>query len=155
MMKNLLTNVVAGLGGAIIGAGLTYVLLSNPAEEQPPQENQAQNATVSQEVKRQLHIEKTLEDTLGRVVSISETERPPGHGSTPHSHPGSHNFGYVVEGTYEVQVDDGPVQRLGPGEVFYESPGALHAVSRNGSSTEPVRYLIFKVADPSLPSTVR
>lgn len=154
-MKNLLTHVATGLGGAILGVGLTYASLSNSAEEPPPQETQAQNATASQEVKRKLHIEKTLEDILGRVVSISETERPPGNGSTPHRHPGSHNFGYVVSGTYEVQVDDGPVQRLGPGEVFYESPGQLHAVSRNGSSTEPVRYLIFKIADPSLPSTVR
>jgi len=154
-MNNLLTHVATGLGCAILGAGLTYVSLSNPAEEPAPQANQAQDTTTSQEVKRKLHIEKTLEDVLGRVVSISETERPPGNGSTPHSHPGSHNFGYVIEGTYEVQVDDGPVQRLGPGEVFYETPGALHAVSRNGSSTEPVRYLIFKIADPSLPSTVR
>ena len=120
-MKNLLTYVATGLGGAILGVGLTYASLSNSAEE-PPQENQAQDTAVSQEVKRMLHIEKTLEDVLGRVVSISETERPPGNGSTPHRHPGSHNFGYVVSGTYEVQVDDGPVQRLGPGEVFYESP---------------------------------
>ncbi len=154
-MNNLLTYVVTGLGAALLGAGLTYVSLAMPAEGAPPQANLAQNTATNQATTRELLIEKTLEDVLGRVVSISETERAPGTGSTPHRHPGSHNFGYVLEGIYEVQIDDGPVQRLGPGEIFYEYPGALHAVSRNGSSTEPVRYLVFKVADPSLPSTVR
>ena len=85
---------------------------------------------------------------------VREFERAPGTGGTPHRHPGSHTFGYVLEGTYEVQVDDGPVQRLGPGEVFYEYPGALHAVSRNGSATEAVRYLVFTISDPTLPATV-
>ena len=155
MMNKLLTHVATGLGAAAMGAGLTYVSLATPVEAPQPQANLAQNATASQAPTRALLIKKTLQDVLGRVVTISETERPPGTGSTPHRHPGSHNFGYVLEGTYEVQIDDGPVQRLGPGETFYEYPGALHAVSRNASSTEPVRYLVFKVADPSLPSTVR
>ena len=154
-MNKLLTHVTAGIGGALIGATLIYVSFAQTAGEPPAQENQSQVATASQEVKAKVLIEKTLGDLMGRVVSISETERPPGNGSTPHRHPGSHNFGYVVSGTYEVQIDDGPIQRLGPGEVFYEAPGQLHAVSRNGSSTEPVRDLIFKIADPSLPSTVR
>ena len=154
-MKNLLTHVTTGLGAALLGAGLTYVSLAMPVEVAPPQVNLAQNTATNQASTRELLIERTLEDVLGRVVSISETERAPGTGSTPHRHPGSHNFGYVLEGIYEVQIDDGPVQRLGPGETFYEYPGALHAVSRNGSSTEPVRYLVFKVADPSLPLTVR
>jgi quercetin dioxygenase-like cupin family protein len=99
--------------------------------------------------------ETTMTDVLGRVASVRAFERAPGTGGTPHRHPGSHTFGYVLEGTYEVQVDDGPVQRLGPGEVFYEYPGALHAVSRNGSATQPLRYLVFQVSDPTLPATVQ
>jgi quercetin dioxygenase-like cupin family protein len=95
-----------------------------------------------------------MEDVLGRVVAIREFERAPGTGGTPHRHPGSHTFGYVLEGIYEVQVDDGPLQRLGPGETFYERPGSLHAVSRNGSTTNVVRYLVFTVSDPTLPATV-
>jgi len=102
-----------------------------------------------------LLFETTMEDVLGRVATVRVLERPPGSGGTPHRHPGSHTFGYVLEGTYEVQVDDGPLQRLEPGETFYESPGALHAVSRNGSSTEAVRYLVFTVSDPTLPATVQ
>jgi quercetin dioxygenase-like cupin family protein len=91
---------------------------------------------------------------LGRVVTIRRTERDPGNGSDPHRHPGSHTFGYVLEGTYEVKVDDGPLQKLGPGGTFYEPPGSLHAVSRNGSSTQPVKYLVIQISDPTKPQTV-
>jgi len=49
-------------------------------------------------------------------------ERDAGTGSGPHRHPGSHTFGYVLEGSYEVKVGDGPLQKLGPGGTFYESP---------------------------------
>jgi len=101
-----------------------------------------------------LLFETTMDDVLGRVAMVRAFERPPGTGGTPHRHPGSHTFGYVLEGTYEVQVDDGPLQRLRAGETFYEPPGALHAVSRNGSSTDAVRYLVFTVSDPTLPATV-
>src|SRR6185436_4562162 len=72
----------------------------------------------------------------------------------PHRHPGSHTIGYVLEGTYEVKVGDGPLQKLGPGETFYEPPGALHAVSRNGSSTQAVKYLVIQISDPTKPQTV-
>jgi quercetin dioxygenase-like cupin family protein len=53
-----------------------------------------------------------------------------------------------------VKVGDDPLQKLGPGGVFYEAPGALHAVSRNGSKTEPVKYLVIQVSDPTKPLTV-
>ena len=155
-MRNLRAYLATGLVSALVGAGLTYLSLGRqPAEVPSPHASRVGNTSSNEATKRSVLIEKSLEDVLGRIVTISETERAPGTGSTPHRHPGSHNFGYVLEGIYEVQIDDGPVQRLGPGEVFYEYPGALHAVSRNGSLTEPVRYLVFKVADPTLPSTVR
>ena len=96
----------------------------------------------------------TMEDVLGRTVRLGLTERDPGNASGPHRHPGSHTIGYVLEGTYEVKINDGPLQRLGPGGVFYEQPNALHAVSRNGSATEKVKYLTISISDPSKPQTV-
>jgi len=92
---------------------------------------------------------------LNREMRVRVTERDPGNGSTPHRHPGHHTFGYVLEGTYEVKVGDGPVRKLNAGEAFYEPPGSLHAVSRNPSADKRVRYLIFQVADPTKPATVR
>jgi len=96
----------------------------------------------------------TMNDVQGRVFSVRVLERDPGTGSPAHRHPGSHTVGYILEGAYEVKIDDGPVKKLGPGETFYEAPNALHAVSRNGSKTAPVKYLVIQVSDPTKPATV-
>jgi quercetin dioxygenase-like cupin family protein len=96
----------------------------------------------------------TMNDVLGRVLSVRVLERDAGTGSLPHRHPGSHTVGYILEGSYEVKIGDGPLQKLGPGQVFYEAPNALHAVSRNGSTTEKVRVLVVQVSDPAKPATV-
>jgi len=96
----------------------------------------------------------TMNDVLGRVLSVRVLERDPGTGSGAHRHPGSHTVGYVLDGSYEVKIDDGPVHKLGPGEAFYEAPNALHAVSRNASKTAPVKYLVIQVSDPTKPATV-
>jgi len=97
---------------------------------------------------------RVMDDVLGRRLTVRLTEREPGNGSPAHRHPGSHTIGYILEGTYEVKIDDGPVRTLKPGEVFYEAPNALHAVSRNPSTTQPLKYLVIQVSDPSKPATV-
>ena len=95
-----------------------------------------------------------MADVLGREMRIRLIERDPGNGSAAHRHPCCHTFGYVIEGTYEFKVDNEPVRQLKAGEVFYEPPNALHAVSRNPSTTEKVRYLAIQVADPTKPALV-
>jgi quercetin dioxygenase-like cupin family protein len=97
---------------------------------------------------------RVMDDVLGRRLTVRLTERDPGNGSAAHRHPGSHTVGYILEGTYEVKIDDGPVRTLKPGEVFYEAPNALHAVSRNASTTQALKYLVIQVSDPSKPATV-
>ena len=92
---------------------------------------------------------------IAREMRISLTERDPGNASAAHRHPGQHTFGYVLEGTYEVRINDGPVRQLKAGEGFYEPPGALHAISRNASSDKPVKYLIIQVGDPTKPRIVQ
>ena len=155
-MNNVLSHVASGCVAALLGSGVTYMSLTRTPEEMPLQEAdlaQTQGAAAGQALQTVL-FETTMDDVLGRVAMIREFERGPGSEGTPHRHPGNHTFGYVLEGTYEVRVDDGPLLRLGPGETFYESPGALHAVSRNGSLTGAVRYLVFTVSDTTLPATV-
>jgi quercetin dioxygenase-like cupin family protein len=95
-----------------------------------------------------------MSDVMGRHLTVRLTERDPGNGSGAHRHPGSHTVGYILEGTYEVKIDDGPVRTLKAGEVFYEYPNALHAISRNPSPTEKLKYLIIQVSDPGKPATV-
>jgi quercetin dioxygenase-like cupin family protein len=149
------THAVVGCTMAALGSCVTYLALRGMPDAAWPAAAHAQTQPAANPGTRQIDLFKTtMNDVLGRVVTIRRTERDPGAGSPPHRHPGSHTFGYVLDGTYEVKIDDGPVRKLGPGETFYEPPGALHAISRNGSSTHPVKYLVIQVSDPTQPQTV-
>ena len=97
---------------------------------------------------------QALADIPGREVRITLLDLMPGHASPPHRHPNHHVFGYIVDGTYEWKIDDGPAKTFKPGEAFYEPPGALHAVSRNASATDRAKVVVFMVADAKQPSTV-
>ena len=152
MKKALLTHAAFGCTTALLASGATWLALTGSPAIGPRQAHaQASPASGTRQVEL---FKTTMNDVMGRVVSIRRFERDPGASSGPHRHPGSHTFGYVLEGTYEIKVDDGPLQKLGPGETFYEPPGALHAVSRNASSTQPVKYLVIQVSDPTKPGTV-
>lgn len=63
-----------------------------------------------------------------------------GQNGSPHRHPGP-VFGYVLEGEYELGVDQQPTQIFKQGETFYEPTGCLHRVSRNPSTTGTTRLL--------------
>jgi quercetin dioxygenase-like cupin family protein len=97
---------------------------------------------------------KTLADVPGREVMMITLDIPPGGGSPAHRHPGAHNFGYVLEGAYKYKLDNGPETVATKGQTFYESPGQLHAVSRNASETEPAKVLVFVVNEAGKPLTV-
>ena len=148
------TTIASHAGTAVLASALTYGALAGLPEGLPFFGASAQAATPSAGTRQIDLFKTTMNDVLGRVVTIWRTERDPGSGTPAHRHPGSHTFGYVLEGTYEIKIDDGPVRRLGPGETFYEAPGQLHAVSRNGSATEVVKYLVIQVSDPTKPQTV-
>src|SRR5215472_17298205 len=53
-------------------------------------------------------MKQTLADVPGREVMMLTLDIPPGGGSPPHRHPGAHNFGYVLEGSYSIKVGGGP-----------------------------------------------
>jgi quercetin dioxygenase-like cupin family protein len=153
MKKAVISHAAFGSATALLASCITYLALAGWPESMSPSQAHAQPAA-NTGVRQTELFKTTMGDVLGRVVTIRRTERDPGNGSAPHRHPGSHTFGYVLEGSYEVKVDDGPLQKLGPGGTFYEPPGALHGVSRNGSSTQPVKYLVIQVSDPTKPQTV-
>ena len=145
-MKTMHTHLAVACAGALLGSAATYFGMELSAAH-------AQSAPTTGT--RQIDLMKvTMNDVMGRVVTMRRTERDPGSGTPPHRHPGSHTFGYVLEGVYEFRLDDGPVQRLLPGQTFYEPPNGLHAVSRNASASGVVKYLVIQVSDPSLPATV-
>jgi quercetin dioxygenase-like cupin family protein len=80
-----------------------------------------------------------LDGKEARVTTV-ELSFPPGVAGKPHRHPGP-IFGYVLEGEFELGLDDKPVKTLKAGETFYEPTGALHRVSRNPSAKSRSRVL--------------
>jgi quercetin dioxygenase-like cupin family protein len=133
----------ASLATLFVATGQFRSLLPTQAQAQAPTGQRATDL-----------FKQEMSDVMGRQLTVRLTERDPGNGSAAHRHPGSHTVGYILEGTYEVKIDDGPVRTLKAGEVFYEYPNALHAISRNPSTTEKLKYLIIQVSDPSKPATV-
>ena len=82
-----------------------------------------------------------------RLVSVL-VEYPPGASSAPHRH--AHSafiYAYVLAGKIRSQVDDEPARVYGPGESWFENPGAHHRVSANASKTEPARLLAVFIVD--------
>jgi quercetin dioxygenase-like cupin family protein len=61
--------------------------------------------------------------------------------------------GYILEGSYEFNFDDVTSRTVGAGEAFYESPNTVMR-SRNGSSTEWVRNVIFHLKRKEDPPAV-
>jgi quercetin dioxygenase-like cupin family protein len=148
--KNLLSHAIVAGAAAISASFATYIVVTGGADRLVLSTAYAQAAG-----NRSTEVLTQAMPDIAREMRISLTERDPRNASTPHRHPGHHTFGYVLEGTYEVKIDDGPVRQLKAGESFYEPPGALHAVSRNPSPDKPVKYLIIQVGDPTKPRTIQ
>jgi hypothetical protein len=53
--------------------------------------------------------------------------------------------------TVKMQVRGGTLRRLGPGQVFYESPEDVHTVSRNASKTKPAKFVVFFIKNEGAP----
>ena len=76
-----------------------------------------------------------------KEILVLEIALAPGQASAPHRH-NAHVFVYVLEGRVNMQVAGGELKTLSPGEMFYETPDDIHAVSANASETEPARFLV-------------
>ena len=92
-------------------------------------------------------------DGANLEVTVQQLDYVPGGTSDAHRHNGC-TFVYVLEGAVVTKIDDGPEKIYKPGEMFYEPPLHLHAVSRNASSNEPAKFLVFRVIEKGKPATV-
>jgi quercetin dioxygenase-like cupin family protein len=73
---------------------------------------------------------------------------PPDAASVPHTHAkSSFIYAYVVSGSIESKVNDGPTRVYKAGESWSEPPGASHPISRNASKTQPAKLLAVFVVD--------
>jgi quercetin dioxygenase-like cupin family protein len=84
---------------------------------------------------------------------VLEVTLAPGQVGTPHRH-NAHTFVYVLEGRVQMAVAGGETLTLGPGEMFYESPDDVHAVSSNASRTEPAKILVHMLKTAGAPVSV-
>lgn len=73
-------------------------------------------------------------------VTFVEVTLEPGQTGVAHRHPGP-GFVYVLEGEYELGIDDQPTRRFKAGETFYEPTGRLHRVSRNPAAQGRTRLI--------------
>jgi quercetin dioxygenase-like cupin family protein len=90
-------------------------------------------------------LKQAIPEAPGKNVLIATVTFAPGQDSQPHMHPGS-IFAYVTQGHIESQLEGSPARVYGPGEAWYEPPGAHHIVARNASKTEPAQILVFAIA---------
>jgi quercetin dioxygenase-like cupin family protein len=97
-------------------------------------------------------ITKDLTGLAGKEAVMLTVEYAPGASSGKHRH-NAHTFVYVLEGSIVMQVDGGKETTLGPGQTFYESPDDIHTVSKNASSTQPAKFLVFFVKDKGAPAS--
>jgi quercetin dioxygenase-like cupin family protein len=79
-------------------------------------------------------------DGKDSAVTMVEVTFGPGQAGASHRHPGP-AFVYVIEGTYELGIDDKPTKIYKAGETFQEPSGCLHRVSRNPASSGKTRLI--------------
>lgn len=96
-------------------AGATFAQLHHDGE--------AVKVISSQDIKEKLDGKETK-------ATVVEVTIEPGQAGVPHRHPGP-GIVYVVEGEYELGIDDQPTKIYKAGETFYEPTGCLHRVSKN------------------------
>ena len=82
----------------------------------------------------------------GWSVTAVEVSYGPGESSPAHRHPGI-TIAYVLEGEIRSKVGDEPEKTYAVGQMFLETPGQLHAVSRNASTTRPAKLLAVLLAE--------
>lgn len=85
-------------------------------------------------------------------VTTVQVDYAPGAGSKPHRHPGL-TFAYVLEGEIASKVGDEPEKTYAAGEMWMETPGQLHSVSRNASADKPAKLLAILLAEKGKPLT--
>ena len=73
-------------------------------------------------------------------ATVVEVTLGPGQAGESHRHPGP-VIGYVLEGEYELGLDDQPTKVLKAGETFYEATGCLHRVSKNPAAKGNTRVV--------------
>ncbi|SAK67196.1 cupin 2 domain-containing protein [Caballeronia temeraria] len=95
-------------------------------------------------------MKQPVPEAPGKNVLMATVSYKPGQASEAHMHPGS-IFAYVLEGHVTSQLEGASAKTYGPGESWYEPPGAHHIVSKNASATKPAKLLVFAIVGDNDP----
>ena len=98
-------------------------------------------------------ITKDLAGTPGEQVLMYTVDFPPGFSSPIHRHNAQVSV-YILEGSVVMQVRGRKELTLRPGQTFYEDPSDIHVVSRNASSTESAKFLVFLIHKTDAPLVI-
>jgi quercetin dioxygenase-like cupin family protein len=121
--------------GIVLGVGMTAVV----SAVHPP-------------VKVDALYKTDLVTSEGQEGSIFLAELAPGANVGKHYHPGD-AFAYILEGTMTLEIEGKPSVTLKPGESGSLPPRTVHD-DRNGSTTKPLKFLVFHVAKKGAPLAV-
>jgi quercetin dioxygenase-like cupin family protein len=111
-----------------VGAGVGGAALAHDRENA-----EAVKVLSARDVKEKLDGKEAKATTVQLALELRQA-------GTPHRHPGP-VFGYVLEGEYELGLDDQPTKVFKAGETFYEATGCLHRVSKNPGAKGNTRVL--------------
>jgi quercetin dioxygenase-like cupin family protein len=95
---------------------------------------------MSIEVTRQLLQTSPVECMPGWETRLYLITYPPGADASNHSHPVV-GIGLVLQGTMVSAFDDDPEETFAANQSFCDR-ASFHRVSRNGSQTDPMKFVI-------------
>lgn len=107
---------------------------------------------MSDKVTRLLLRSSSIDDLPGWETRLFLITYPPGADASNHSHPVI-GIGFVLEGTMISAFDNDLEETFTAGQSFMDRAG-FHRVSRNGSHTEPLRFIIAYTIRKGEPNTV-
>jgi quercetin dioxygenase-like cupin family protein len=93
--------------------------------------------------------QKDLEGVAGKEVIMYRVETIPGGVAGRHYHPGP-ELAYVLEGSLIFELDGQPPVTLKAGESVHVPAKHIHN-AKNGSTTEPVKVIVFMVGEKGQP----
>jgi quercetin dioxygenase-like cupin family protein len=95
-------------------------------------------------------MKQPLPDVPGKNALMATVTLAPGQSAAPHLHPGS-IFAYVLEGEVISQLEGQDAKTYTAGQSWYEPPRTHHLVTRNASTTQPAKLLVWAIVAPQDP----
>jgi quercetin dioxygenase-like cupin family protein len=92
-----------------------------------------------------------MEDMPGWEIRLFLISYPAGADASNHSHPVV-GIGYVLQGTMITAFDEDPEEVFTAGQSFHDK-ASLHRVSKNGSQTESLKFLVAYTVQLGEPNT--